>query len=54
MAKALGAFQTYISTKEEFVLNFGERRRNGKMIGSEFAESNMNYLFSKKMVKNIS
>ena len=51
MAKALGEFKTYIGNNEEFVPNFGERRRNGEMISTAFVESTVNYVISKRMVK---
>jgi hypothetical protein len=51
MAKALGKFKTYISNNEEFIPNFGERRRNGEMISTAFVESTVNYVISKRMVK---
>jgi hypothetical protein len=51
MAKALGEFKTYISNNEEFIPNFGERRRNGEMISTAFVESTVNYVISKRMVK---
>jgi len=51
MAKALGELKTYIGNNEEFVPNFGERRRNGEMISTAFVESTVNYVISKRMVK---
>jgi hypothetical protein len=51
MAKVMGEFQTYISNNEEFIPNFGERRRNGEMISTAFVESTVNYVISKRMVK---
>src|SRR5262249_5375386 len=51
IAKVLGEFQTYISKNEEFIPNFGERRRNGEMISTSFVESTVNQVISKRMVK---
>lgn len=51
IAKVLGEFQTYISNNEEFIPNFGERRRNGEMISTAFVESTVNQVISKRMVK---
>ena len=36
---------------EEFIPNFGERRRNGEMISTAFVESTVNQVISKRMVK---
>ncbi len=51
MVKALGEFKTYISNNEEFVPNFGERRRNDEMVSTAFVESTVNYVISDRMVK---
>src|SRR6266498_384451 len=51
IAKVLGEFQTYISNNEEFIPNFGERRRNGELISTAFVESTVNQVISKRMVK---
>jgi hypothetical protein len=51
VAKAVGEFEAYIRHNEEFIPNFGERRRNGEMISTAFVESTVNQVVSKRMVK---
>ena len=51
VAKGLGKFETYIHNNEEFIPNFGERRRNGERISTAFVESTVNQVISKRMVK---
>ena len=51
VAKSLGEFETYIRNNEEFIPNFGERRRNGERISTAFVESTVNQVISKRMVK---
>jgi hypothetical protein len=51
VAKSLGEFETYIRNNEDFIPNFGERRRNGERISTAFVESTVNQVISKRMVK---
>ena len=51
VAKGVGEFETYIRNNEEFIPNFGERRRNGECISTAFVESTVNQVISKRMVK---
>lgn len=51
VAKGVGEFQTYLHNNEEFIPNFGERRRNGERISTAFVESTVNQVISKRMVK---
>ena len=51
VAKGVGEFETYIRNNEEFIPNFGERRRNGERISTAFVESTVNQVISKRMVK---
>ncbi len=51
VAKAAGEFEAYIRNNEEFIPNFGERRRNGERISTAFVESTVNQVVSKRMVK---
>ena len=50
VAKAVGEFEAYIRNNEEFIPNFGERRRNGER-STAFVESTVNRVVSKRMVK---
>ena len=51
VAKAVGEFEAYIRNNDEFIPNFGERRRNGEVISTAFVESTVNQVVSKRMVK---
>lgn len=44
-------FQTYISNNRPFIVNYGERYRNGERISTGFVESTVNQVISKRMVK---
>lgn len=44
-------FQTYISNNRSFIVNYGERYRNGERISTGFVESTVNQVISKRMVK---
>ncbi len=51
LAKALAEFQTYIENNGAFIPNYGERYRNGEAISSAVAESTVNQVVSRRMVK---
>jgi hypothetical protein len=42
---------TYITNNAGFIINYGERYRNGERISTGFAESTVNHVVSKRMVK---
>ena len=42
---------TYITTNAAFIVNYGERYRNGERISTAFTESTVNQVVSKRMVK---
>ncbi len=51
LAKALDEFLTYLRNNAASIPNYGERWRNGEMISTAFAESTVNQVISKWMVK---
>jgi len=51
LAKAAAEFQTYIENNTAFIPNYGERHRNDEAISSAIAESTVNQVISKRMVK---
>jgi len=51
LAKAAAEFQTYIRNNTAFIPNYGERHRNDEAISSAIAESTVNQVISKRMVK---
>jgi hypothetical protein len=51
LAKAAAEFQTYIEHNAASIPNYGERHRNGEAISSAVAESTVNQVISKRMVK---
>lgn len=50
-AKYLAEFTTYITKNASWIPNYGERHRCGEPISSAFAESTVNQVISKRMVK---
>ena len=48
---AVGEFDTYIRHNQEFIPNFGERRRQGEIISTAFVESTINQVVSRRFVK---
>jgi hypothetical protein len=50
--KALREFDTYIRKNARFIPNYGERHRAGEAISSATAESAVNQVISKRMVKS--
>jgi hypothetical protein len=44
-------FQTYIENNAAFIPNYGEKYRNGEAISSAMAESTVNQVVSRRMVK---
>jgi len=51
LEKAAQEFYTYIHNNADLIPNFGERRRNGEKISTATAESTVNQVISKRMVK---
>jgi hypothetical protein len=51
LAKALTDFRGYLENNRGAIPNYGERYRNGEAISSALAESTVNQVISKRMVK---
>src|SRR5260221_11503446 len=51
VAEGLTEFETYIGNNQEFIPNFGERRRQGETISTAFVESTINQEVSRRFVK---
>jgi hypothetical protein len=49
--KLVDEFGTYIQNNQEFIINYGERYRYGETISTSFAESTVDELVSRRMVK---
>jgi hypothetical protein len=49
--KAVREFHGYIEANQNFIPNFGDRYRHGEKISTAFAESAVNQVVSKRMVK---
>ena len=51
MLKYVQELETYISNNANYIVNYGERYRNGDRISTGFAELTINQVISKRMVK---
>ena len=51
MGRHVSEFYTYIANNGAFIPNYGDRYRYGEMISTAFAESTVNQVVSKRMVK---
>jgi len=51
MLKYVRELETYIANKALYIVNYGERYRNGERISTSFVESTINQVVSKRMVK---
>jgi hypothetical protein len=51
LLKALREFQGYIAANRTYTPNYGDRYRHGEPISTAFAESTINQVVSKRMVK---
>jgi len=51
MLKHVRELRTYLENNQAFIPNYGERYRNGEMISTAIAESTVNQVISKRMVK---
>ncbi len=47
----MSEFRHYIEANRTFIPNYGDRYRHGEAIASSFAESTVNQVISKRMVK---
>lgn len=51
LEKTVEEFHTYVENNTDLIPNYGERRRNGERISTATAESTVNQVISKRMVK---
>src|ERR1700674_3997436 len=51
LLKAMREFRGYIEANQNFIPNYGDRYRHGEKISTAFAESAVNQVISKRMVK---
>jgi hypothetical protein len=51
LLKAVGEFHHYIEVNRSSIPNYGDRYRHGEAIATSFAESTVNQVISKRMVK---
>lgn len=51
LAKAVHEFWGYINANQRFIVNYGDRYRNGETISSAFVESTVNEVISKRFEK---
>jgi hypothetical protein len=51
LLKAVREFHGYIEANQNFIPNYGDRYRHGEKISTAFAESAVNQVVSKRMVK---
>jgi len=51
MLKYVRELETYIANNAPYIVNYGERYRNGERISTSFTESAINQVVSKRMVK---
>ena len=51
LGQHVSEFNTYIANNKAFIPNYGDRYRYGEMISTAFAESTVNQVVSKRMVK---
>ena len=51
LVKAVREFGRYIEANQNFIPNYGDRYRHGETISTAFAESTVNQVVSKRMVK---
>jgi hypothetical protein len=51
LLKAVSEFHHYIEVNQAFITNYGDRYRHGETITTSFAESTVNQVVSKRMVK---
>ncbi len=51
LLQAVHEFNVYITTNQAFLVNYGDRYRNGETISTAFVESTVNEVISKRFVK---
>ena len=51
MLRAVREFHGYITANENYIVNYGDRYRNGETISTAFVESTVNEVISKRFVK---
>ena len=51
LERGVTEFDTYVRNNQKFILNFGERYRQGDTISTAFVESTINQVVSKRFVK---
>jgi hypothetical protein len=51
MLQAVREFNGYITANENYIVNYGDRYRNGEIISTAFVESTVNEVISKRFVK---
>ena len=51
LLKAVREFRGYIEANQDFIPNYGDRFRHGEKISTAFAESTVNQVVSKRIVK---
>jgi hypothetical protein len=51
MLRAVREFNGYITANENYIVNYGDRYRNGEIISTAFVESTVNEVISKRFVK---
>ncbi len=51
MLQAVREFNGYITVNEHYIVNYGDRYRNGETISTAFVESTVNEVISKRFVK---
>jgi hypothetical protein len=51
MLQAVQEFNSYITANEHYIVNYGDRYRNGETISTAFVESTVNEVISKRFVK---
>jgi hypothetical protein len=52
LLKAVKELRSYIAANQAFIPNYGDRYRHGETISTAFVESTVNYVVSKRFVKN--
>lgn len=51
LLQAVREFNGYIAVNEPYIVNYGDRYRNGETISTAFVESTVNGVISKRFVK---
>ena len=51
LLQAVREFNGYITANESYIVNYGDRYRNGETISTAFVESTVNEVISKRFVK---